>query len=180
MVSYDKLQGGELHSEESPPEEQPQEFLDPEVHLGKRKTLLVGRCDQILTMLVDYRKAYVATLEALAVANEQLTEELQEELLSIREEIPVLDKKLLKRIRVIGTLRDVFKHAQKTRVKPHLARRNDLNKIDDFLLRSERALSFLNSKIRQKLPQKFEQELQEEPPESPPLKAGAATGDSSR
>ena len=155
MRTLDKLHRGELHSEVSPPEEQSLEPLDPELHLGKRKTILVERCNQILSMLLDYRKAYVATLEALAVANEQLTEELQEELLSIREEIPVLDKKLLKRIRVIGTLRDVYKHAQKTRVKPQLARRNDLNKIDDFLLRSERALNFLNSKLREKMPQRF-------------------------
>jgi hypothetical protein len=179
MVSFDKLQGGELHSEVSPLEQQLQESPDSEAHLGKRKTILVERCDQILKMLLDYRKAYVATLEALAVANEQLIEELQEELLSIREEIPVLDKKLLKRIRVIGTLRDVYKHAQKTRVKPQMARRNDLNKIDDFLLRSERALSFLNSKIRQKSPKKSGEEHQEEPSTSSPLNASAASGNSS-
>jgi len=84
MVSFDKVQGGELQSEVSPPEEQPQGFPDSDAHLGKRKTILVERCDQILTMLLDYRKAYVATLEALAATNEQLIEELQEELLSMR------------------------------------------------------------------------------------------------
>jgi hypothetical protein len=125
--------------------------LESESHLGKRKAILIERCDQILKMILDHRKAYVETLEALAVANEELTQELQNELLEIKEGIPHLDKKLLKRIRVVGTLRDIFKHAQKTKVKPKLARKNDLNKIDDFMLRSDRALSFLNSKRRQKL-----------------------------
>jgi len=156
--------GGELREDVSPPEEQPLKSPDSEVHLGKRKAILIERCNQILEMIRNYRTAYVETLGALAIANEQLTGELQDELLCLRQEIPDLDKKLIKRIRVVGTLRDVCKQGQKMKVKPHLARRNDLNKIDDFLLRSERALSFLNSKLRQKLPQKPDWERQVEPP----------------
>jgi len=139
------------------PNRSEEESLESESHLGKRKASLIERCDEILKMISDCRKVYVETLEALAVANEELTQDLQNELVEIKEGIAHLDKKLLKRIRVVGTLRDIFKHAKKTKVKAKLARKNDLNKIDDFLLSSERALSFLNTKRRQKSLQENQQ-----------------------
>ena len=67
--------------------------------------------------------------------------------LSVEGSIPQLEKKLIKRIKLVGTLTDSTT-TRKIKLKPEMARKKDLNKIDDFLLTVYRTLNALNGKRR--------------------------------
>ncbi len=119
--------------------------------LFNRKAALEQRCDRLLETIARYEEDYQRILGALQIANQQMTGALEEEILQIKRAIPHLEKKTIKRIKLVGILRDLHKQTLKIKVKPELARKNDLYKIDDFLIRSFRTLNYLNTKKHQKL-----------------------------
>lgn len=116
-----------------------------------RRAVLEQRCDRLLETIGRYQEDYQQILLALQKANQEISGALEEEILRIKSVIPHLEKKAIKRLKLVGTLRDIHKQTMKIRVKPELARKNDLYRVDDFLLRSFRTLNYLNTKKHQKL-----------------------------
>jgi hypothetical protein len=128
------------------------ELLGPgEEALGRRKAALEQKCDALLESIAGYQEAYQQILLALQGANQKLTDSLTEEILHIKRAIPRFEKKTIKRIKLVGILRDLHKQTMKINVKPELARKNDLYRIDDFLIRSFRTLNYLNTRKGQKI-----------------------------
>ena len=117
----------------------------------RRKAALDQKCDRLLENLAGHQESYQRILLALQRTNQELASSLKEEILHIKSAIPHLEKKTIKRIKLVGTLRDLHKHSMKIIVRPELARKNDLYRIDDFLIRSFRTLNYLNTKKHQKI-----------------------------
>jgi hypothetical protein len=117
-----------------------------------KKLALLQKCDDLMELTEHYESAYEAVLRGLAVANQTSIKTLQDQIFQLRESIPQLEKKLIKRIKLVGTLTDIHKQTRKIKLKPDLARKKDLHKIDDFLLRSNRTLNALNGKRTQRQP----------------------------
>jgi hypothetical protein len=120
-----------------------------ETFTAKRLALL-QKCDDLIELTEHYGSAYEAVLRALAVANQKSIKTLQDQLFQLRESIPHLEKKFIKRIKLVGTLTDIHKQTQKIKLNPEMARKRDLHKIDDLLLWSCRTLSALNGKRTQR------------------------------
>jgi hypothetical protein len=128
------------------------QLLGPaEEGLRRRKAAVEQRCDTLLERIAGYQEAYQQILLALQGANQKLTGSLTEEILHIKRAIPRFEKKTIKRIKLVGILRDLHKQTLKINVKPELARKNDLYKIDDFLIRSFRTLNYLNTRKHLKM-----------------------------
>jgi hypothetical protein len=117
-----------------------------------KKLALLRKCDELTELTEVYESAYETVLRALAVANQTSVKILQDHIFQLRESIPHLEKKFIKRIKLVGTLTDIHKQTRKIKLKPDLARKKDLHKIDDFLLRSNRTLNALNVKRTQHVP----------------------------
>jgi hypothetical protein len=117
-----------------------------------KKLALLRKCDELIELTEVYESAYGTVLRALAVANQTSVKILQDHIFQLRESIPHLEKKFIKRIKLVGTLTDIHKQTRKIKLKPDLARKKDLHKIDDFLLRSNRTLNALNVKRTQHVP----------------------------
>lgn len=115
-----------------------------------KKLALLQKCDGLIELAEHYGSAYEAVLHALAVANQKSIKTLQDQLFQLRESIPHLEKKFIKRIKLVGTLTDIHKQTQKIKLKPEMARKKDLHKIDDLLLWSYRTLNALNGKRTQR------------------------------
>jgi hypothetical protein len=122
----------------------------PEEAFTTKKLALLQKCDDLAEVTEHYAGAYEAVLRALAVSNRQSIKTLQDQLFQLKESIPQLEKKFIKRIKLVGTLTDLHKQTRKIKLKPEMARKKDLNKIDDFLLRSYRTLNALNGKRTQR------------------------------
>ncbi len=118
----------------------------PEEALTVKKLALLQKCNDLIEVTEHYGSAYDAVLRALALANQQSIKTLQDQIFQLKENIPQLEKKRIKRIKLVGTLTDMNKQAQKIKLKPEMARKKDLHKIDDFLLKSYRTLNALNGK----------------------------------
>jgi hypothetical protein len=118
----------------------------PEEALTAKKMALLQKCNALIEVTEHYGSAYDAVLRALALANQQSIKTLQDQIFQLKENIPHLEKKRIKRIKLVGTLTDIHKQAQKIELKPEMARKKDLHKIDDFLLKSYRTLNALNGK----------------------------------
>ena len=125
--------------------------VQPETFTTKKLALL-QKCDDLIELTDHYGNSYEAVLHALVVANQKSIKAFQDEILQLRQSIPQLEKKLIKRIKLAGSLSDIHKQSRKIKLKPDLARKKDLHKIDDFLLRSNRMLQALNVKRVQRQP----------------------------
>jgi uncharacterized phage infection (PIP) family protein YhgE len=122
----------------------------PEEAFTTKKLALLQKCDDLAEVTEHYADAYEAVLRALAVSNRQSIRTLQDQLFQLKASIPQLEKKFIKRIKLVGTLTDLHKQTQKIKLKPEMARKKDLNKIDDFLLSAYRTLNALNGKRTQR------------------------------
>ena len=71
---------------------------------------------------------------------------LRDEVQQLKDAIPDLEKKSIKRIKLAGTLTAIENESQKAKVKAALRRKKDLNRIDDFLVGAFRTLRALNQK----------------------------------
>jgi hypothetical protein len=119
---------------------------EPTEAFTAKKLALLQKCDDLIELTEQYGSAYEAILRTLAVANQKSIKTLQDQLFQLRESIPHLEKKFIKRIKLVGTLTDICKQTRKIKLKPEMARKKDLHKIDDLLLLSYRALNALNGK----------------------------------
>ena len=111
-----------------------------------KKAILQKKCDDILESLASFQEVYDGILAALAASHEQAVQALRDELQQLRDAIPDLEKKSIKRLKLAGTLTAIENESQKAKVKAALRRKKDLNRIDDFVVGAFRTLRALNEK----------------------------------
>ena len=111
-----------------------------------KKAALQQKCDDILESLASFQELYGGILAALAASHEQAVQALRDELQQLKDAIPDLEKKSIKRLKLAGTLTAIENESQKAKVKAALRRKKDLNRIDDFLVGAFRTLRALNQK----------------------------------
>ena len=111
-----------------------------------KKAALQQKCDEILKSLASFQEVYDGILATLAASHEQAVQALRDELLQLKDTIPDLQKKSIKRLKLAGTLTAIENESQKAKVKAALRRKKDLNRIDDFLVGAFRTLRALNQK----------------------------------
>ena len=111
-----------------------------------KKAILQKKCDDIMESLASFQEVYDGILAALAASHEQAVKALRDELQQLRDAIPDLEKKSIKRLKLAGTLTAIESESQKAKVKAALRRKKDLNRIDDFVLGAFRTLRALNEK----------------------------------
>lgn len=118
---------------------------EQDVALSK-KAVLQQKCDDILESLASFKEVYDGILAALGASHEQAVQALRDELQQLKDAIPDLEKKSIKRLKLTGTLTAIENEGQKARMKAALRRKKDLNRIDDFLDGAFRTLRALNQK----------------------------------
>ena len=111
-----------------------------------KKAALQQKCDDILKSLASFQEVYDGILAALAASHEQAVRALRDELQQLKDAIPDLEKKSIKRLKLAGTLTAIENESQKAKVKAALRRKKDLNRIDDFVDGAFRTLRALNQK----------------------------------
>ena len=111
-----------------------------------KKAALQQKCDDILASLASFQEVYDGILAALAASHAQAVHALRDEVQQLKDAIPDLEKKSIKRIKLAGTLTAIENESQKARVKAALRRKKDLNRIDDFVDGAFRTLRALNQK----------------------------------
>ena len=97
--------------------------------------------------LASFQEIYDGILAALAASHEQAVQVLRNELQQLKDAIPDLEKKSIKRLKLAGTLTAIENESQKAKVKAALRRKKDLNRIDDFLIGAFRTLRALNRRL---------------------------------
>ena len=111
-----------------------------------KKAALQQKCDDILESLASFQEVYDGILAALAASHEQAVQALRNELQQLKDAIPDLEKKSIKRLKLAGTLTAIENESQKAKVKAALRRKKDLNRIDAFVDGAFRTLRALNQK----------------------------------
>ena len=111
-----------------------------------KKAALQQKCDDIMESLASFQEVYDGILAALAASHEQAMLALRDELQQLKDAIPDLEKKSIKRLKLAGTLTAIENESQKAKIKAALRRKKDLNRIDDFVDGAFRTLRALNQK----------------------------------
>ena len=135
-VDNDTASDTSLHSVEDEAQEKGQ----------SKKAVLQKKCEDIMESLASFQEVYEGILAALAASHEQAVQVLRNELQQLKDAIPDLEKKSIKRLKLAGTLTAIENEGQKAKVKAALRRKKDLNRIDDFLVGAFRTLRALNEK----------------------------------
>jgi hypothetical protein len=129
----------------SPPQEQ-----DAGDTASAKKAALERKCQDLLSSLASYQTLYDDILASLAESHQQTLTSLQDELIQLKERIPGLEKKSIKRLKLAGTLTSLDKESQKIKLKASQKRKKDLHRMDEFGLVSLRTLRALNRKIAER------------------------------
>jgi hypothetical protein len=119
---------------------------DAEEKGQSKKAILQKKCEDIMESLESFQEVYQGILSALGASHEQAVQVLRNELQQLKDAIPDLEKKSIKRLKLAGTLTAIENEGQKAKVKAALRRKKDLNRIDDFLIGAFRTLRALNEK----------------------------------
>lgn len=119
---------------------------DTQEKIASKKAALQQKCEDIIESLASFQEVYNSILAALAESHEQARQALLDELQQLKDAIPSLEKKSIKRLKLAGTLTAIENESQKAKVKAALRRKKDLNRIDDFLDGAFRSLRALNQK----------------------------------
>lgn len=93
-----------------------------------------------------FQEVYDNILAALAESHVQALQALRDELQQLKDAIPHLEKKSIKRLKLAGTLTAIENESQKAKLKAALRRKKDLTRIDDFVDGAFRTLRALNRK----------------------------------
>lgn len=112
-----------------------------------KKAAMQKKCDELLASIAGLQDLYAGILTALADSHRESLVSLQRELTRLKDAIPALEKKSIKRLKVAGTLSSIEKENQQVKLKATQRRRKDLTRMDDFTLESLRALRALNQKV---------------------------------
>jgi len=113
---------------------------------ASKKAALQQKCDDILESLASFQEVYDGILATLAESHEQALQALRDELQQLKDAIPGLEKKSIKRLKLAGTLTAIENESQKAKLKAALRRKKDLNRIDDCVTGAFRTLRALNQK----------------------------------
>ena len=113
---------------------------------GKKKTLL-EKLDSLSEGLQTCKNLHLHILSAMADNNSKLIEDIQRQILALKENISGPEKKKFRKAKLSDEISDLQKSAKKVGSKPELGRKKDLEKIDDYLLRTFRVLDSLNDKF---------------------------------
>ena len=133
--------------DEAKPETLPSvEDADAENKAASKKAALQQKCDDIMQSLAGFQEVYESILAALGESHEQTMRALRNELQQLKEAVPGLEKKSIKRLKLAGTLTAIENESQKAKMKATLRRKKDLNRIDDFVIGAFRTLRALNQK----------------------------------
>ena len=122
------------------------EDADTQEKTASKKAVLQRKCDDIIESLASFQEIYDGILAALADSHEQALQALRDELQQLKDAIPGLEKKSIKRLKLAGTLSAIENESQKAKLKAALRRKKDLNRIDDFVVGAFRTLRALNQK----------------------------------
>ena len=112
----------------------------------KTKTLL-EKLDSLSEGLLTCKNLHLQILSAMADNNSKIVEEIQRQILALKENISGPEKKKFKKARLTSELSDLQKFGKKLGLKPELGRKKDLERIDDYFLRTFRILDSLNDKF---------------------------------
>jgi hypothetical protein len=113
---------------------------------GKKKTLL-EKLDCLSEGLLICRNSYLQILSAMADGNSKKFEDIQRQILALKESISGPERKKIKKVKLADELTGLNKIRRKLRLKPELGRNKDLGKIENFLLHTYRTLDSINDKI---------------------------------
>jgi hypothetical protein len=119
---------------------------DAEDKAVSKKAALQQKCDDIGKSLASFQEVYESILAALAASHQEAVRALRDELRQLKDSIPGLEKKSIKRLKLAGTLTAIENESQKARLKAALRRKKDLNRIDEFIDGAFRTLRALNQK----------------------------------
>ena len=122
------------------------EDADTQDKTVSKKAALQQKCDDIMESLASFQEVYDSILAALAESHEQALQALRDELQQLKDALPGLEKKSIKRLKLAGTLTAIENESQKAKLKAALRRKKDLNRIDDFVVGAFRTLRALNQK----------------------------------
>ena len=122
------------------------EDADMQHRTASKKAALQQKCDDIMESLASFQEVYDSILAALAESHEQALQALRDELQQLKDAIPGLEKKSIKRLKLAGTLSAIENESQKAKLKAALRRKKDLNRIDDCVDGAFRTLRALNQK----------------------------------
>lgn len=113
---------------------------------GKKKTLL-EKLDTLSEGLQICKNSYLQILSAMADSHSKKIEDIQRQILALKESISGPERKKIKKAKLADELTGLNKTGRKLRLKPELGRNKDLEKIDDFLLHTYRTLDSINDKM---------------------------------
>jgi hypothetical protein len=114
---------------------------------GDKKKTLLEKLDSLSEGMQTYKNFHLQILSAMVENNSKIVEDIQRQILALKENISGPEKKKFKKARLADELSDLQKSGKKLGLKPELGRKKDLEKIDDYLLRTFRTLDSLNDKF---------------------------------
>lgn len=115
--------------------------------LGDKKKTSHEKLDRLSEGLQDCKNLHLQILSAMADNNSKIFEDIQRQLVALKENISGPEKKKFKKTKLADELSDLQKIGKKLGVKPELGRKKDLERIDDYLLHALRILDSLNDKF---------------------------------
>ena len=115
--------------------------------LGDKKKTLIEKLDSLAETLQTCKNLHLQILTAMADNNSKINEDIQRQILALKESISGPEKKKFKKAKLADELNDLQKAGKKLGLKPELGRKKDLERIDDYLLRTFRILDSLNDKF---------------------------------
>jgi hypothetical protein len=98
-------------------------------------------------IILVQQNLHLQILTAMADNNSKISEDIQRQILALKESISGPEKKKFKKAKLADELSDLQKAGKKLGLKPELGRKKDLERIDDYLLRTFRILDSLNDKF---------------------------------
>jgi len=115
--------------------------------LGDKKKTLLEKLNSLSEGLQACKNLHLQILSAMADNNSKIFEDIQRQLLALKENISGPEKKKFKKTKLAHELSDLQKIGKKLGVNPELGRKKDLERIDDYLLHTLRILDSLNDRF---------------------------------
>lgn len=114
---------------------------------GDKTKILLEKLDSLSEGLQTCKRLHLQILSAMTDNNGKIVEDIQRQILALKENISGPEKKKFKKARLADELSDLQKSGKKLGLKPELGRKKDLERIDEYLLRSFRILDSINDKF---------------------------------
>jgi hypothetical protein len=115
--------------------------------LGGKKKTLIEKLDILSEEIQNCKNLHLKILSVMADNNSKIIEDIQRQILALKENISGPEKKKFKKTKLADELNDLQKSGKKIGLKPELGRKKDLERIDDYLLGAFQILDSLNDKF---------------------------------